>query len=294
MKTLAALAAVVVIGVPCRTLAFVRAHVDSDFSSPALSWCEDKPSYVINESGSRDAGPGSLDAVRASFQTWTEPACTGLTFDDRGTTSRIDVGYDLASDDNINLVVWREVSCVQAAPSSDPCLQNGGCSNKYGCWEHSAETIALTITTYDNRTGDLLDADIELNGVGFVFTISDGPTCPAPPPRPAPSCAATDVRNTVTHEIGHVIGLAHTPVADATMFASASLGETSKRILAQDDIDGLCTIYPKSHPFRVCGSFVSSRCGCATMQGPVGVMFAALLVLASRARRLRHSGEASR
>jgi hypothetical protein len=58
------------------------------------------------------------------------------------------------------------------------------------------------------------------------------------------NCVATDVQNTATHEFGHFLGLAHPPVEAATMYAYAPPGQTSKRILNQDDINGICDIYP--------------------------------------------------
>ncbi len=74
-----------------------------------------------------------------------------------------------------------------------------------------------------------------------------------------------DLQNTVTHEAGHFLGLAHPCEADpgtatangvpvcsghpemtsVTMFPSASPGEISKRTLAPDDVEGVCAIYPR-------------------------------------------------
>jgi MYXO-CTERM domain-containing protein len=119
------------------------------------------------------------------------------------------------------------------------------------------------------------------------------------------------VRNTVTHEVGHFLGLDHTPIEAATMFATAPRGETAKRDLHQDDIDGLCAIYPqgqqggKSCDLSNVGFFErpevgpQTQCaapdGCAcTAMGPTGggggvawlaVVGAAALALARRPRR---------
>jgi hypothetical protein len=48
----------------------------------------------------------------------------------------------------------------------------------------------------------------------------------------------------LTHEIGHLFGLGHSERTDATMFLSAENGEIWKRTLSQDDIDGICALYP--------------------------------------------------
>jgi hypothetical protein len=51
-----------------------------------------------------------------------------------------------------------------------------------------------------------------------------------------------DLKTIVTHEAGHFLGLAHTPVQNAVMFASYQAGV----FLGPDDSAGLCTVYPPS------------------------------------------------
>ena len=53
-----------------------------------------------------------------------------------------------------------------------------------------------------------------------------------------------DLPSVVQHEAGHSLGLAHTPVTTATMYAHLNSGETSKRILDPDDVAGICAAYP--------------------------------------------------
>lgn len=55
-----------------------------------------------------------------------------------------------------------------------------------------------------------------------------------------------DVGNVCTHEVGHVVGLAHVKddCAMATMFPSASNGETKKRTLTTGDINGANAVAP--------------------------------------------------
>jgi hypothetical protein len=59
-----------------------------------------------------------------------------------------------------------------------------------------------------------------------------------------PSYTEMDVQNIATHELGHSLGLGHTSYSDATMYAYASYGETKKRTLHFDDIDGIEYLYP--------------------------------------------------
>jgi hypothetical protein len=262
---------------------YVRTQVPSDSGDgPFLYWKGHRIYFVLNEQGSASAGPSSLEAARASFMAWTEPECTDLDFEELPMTASSEVGYD-KDGGNTNLVVWRERNCTDVVPGDAVCQEKGGCNNAFNCWEHAAETIAVTTTTFNNRTGELVDADIELNGASFTFSTVDMPVCPAsgPTTRP-PNCVATDIQNTLTHEVGHVLGLDHN-LADeeATMYLSAQSGETEKRTLEQDDIDGVCAIYPVSDGDDVEGS----GCGCASGSRAAALGLLPLLLWALRPRR---------
>jgi len=106
-----------------------------------------------------------------------------------------------------------------------------------------------------------------------------------------------DLENVMTHELGHYLGLAHSTVLDATMFASAEAGETIKRDLDPDDIEGLCTIYPAGSPGGVCdftprgGLQLDCETGCSVSSlgaGPASSLpafFAAVALIRFRRRR---------
>lgn len=280
MKRPIALAVGVLAFAPGRVSAFVRSHVAGD--GPPLVWCSRKIPFVVNDKGSSTGGSGTFDSVAKSFNAWSGPSCTDLAFENRGTTSRTDVGFDPTSADNLNLVIWRERACATAAPTNAPCFQKGGCANTYNCWDHDSGTIALTTMTYNNKNGMILDADIELNATTFVFTTVDSPPCTASAPPRDNSCVATDIQNTVTHEVGHVIGLDHVlDVPDATMSPYADVGEMTKRTLHQDDIDGLCTLYPKAQVSPACHNPPAPQptggCSSAPLGMPLAGMGFALL-----------------
>lgn len=96
-----------------------------------------------------------------------------------------------------------------------------------------ANAIALTTTRFDTKTGDLWDADIELNGVTQQLSIGD-------------PIVADDLLSVLTHEGGHFLGLSHSLDPTATMRAiydPRTDGDTF-RDLAPDDIQGICAIYP--------------------------------------------------
>ncbi len=263
-RSLLAVTAVVLLS-PSSGQAFVHS-TSKDNPKACLFWPTRQPSFSLNADGSWDvdnpvpSATTSLDAARQSFQTWTEPACTDLTLRDLGTTRLRTTGND-----EVNLVLWRERTCASVVPPGDGCFADGGCENQYDCWGYGETTIALTSVSYNSRTGAIVDVDIELNGADYVFTTLDSPPCSSAMVSRHPHCVATDVSNTLTHEIGHFLGLDHSPVSESTLYASAPLGETSKRTLAQDDIEGLCTLYPRGQAPGFCvpqGSDVTgSGCG---------------------------------
>jgi hypothetical protein len=95
----------------------------------------------------------------------------------------------------------------------------------------STATLALTTVTYNVETGEIFDADVEINAVGSPLTVGD-------------SNIEADLDSIITHEAGHFLGLSHSCDPSATMMAFYKLGDTSLRSLESDDIAGICEIYP--------------------------------------------------
>ena len=94
-------------------------------------------------------------------------------------------------------------------------------------------TLAKTTVTYDTDTGEILDADIELNHAYNEFTVDD-------------EYIAYDLQSILTHEFGHFIGLDHTDDLSATMNPGYQEGTTELRDIAPDDEDAVCAVYPPS------------------------------------------------
>jgi hypothetical protein len=88
--------------------------------------------------------------------------------------------------------------------------------------------------TFDPDTGELYDADMEINATTSVPLTVSGPVPPG----------GYDFESIVTHETGHFLGMAHTPDARATMYARYVQGSTSMRDLSEDDVSGICAAYP--------------------------------------------------
>ncbi|MBX2812535.1 MAG: matrixin family metalloprotease [Myxococcales bacterium] len=115
--------------------------------------------------------------------------------------------------------------------------------------EPDPSVLAITITMFSPLTGEIFDADIVLNAVANRFyLVEDQQACIAEDsPRPN-----IDLRNTLTHEVGHFIGFDHVGDPNATMFPSSLDCETNKRSLSADDQDAVCVTYPANQAVRTC------------------------------------------
>ena len=108
------------------------------------------------------------------------------------------------------------------------------------------DALGLTTLNFNADTGELWDGDIEINAIGAQFTVGDPVT-------------GDDLDSVLTHEAGHLLGLAHTLAVDATMFGSYTSGTDTLRTLAQDDVNAVCAAYP---PERI-----PSRTSCLPRHG---------------------------
>lgn len=185
--------------------------------------------YYVNEDGTTDVPssdglihPNVLGAVQAGFDAWNEVTQSDLRLQYGGRTNEDRAEYVEArgAEGNANVVMWRDEA-----------------------WPYASKTaFAITSVTFDPQDGLIADADMELNGEHHQFTASDGGVI-------------VDVQNTVTHEVGHFLGLDHTGIPEATMFGSAPEGETQKRTLHADDIQGIAAIYAPTGNAVTCGEF---------------------------------------
>ncbi|MBO4351778.1 MAG: matrixin family metalloprotease [Proteobacteria bacterium] len=170
-------------------------------------------SYYLNENGSSRMGFVSVqEALKKSIQEWNRPDISSLTLHYAGLTNEDRIGYNPYIDDNANIIVFRDDE-----------------------WHESHAMIALTTVTHSRSTGIIYDADIEINSYDYPFGIyeKDGKS-------------VVDLQNTLTHEIGHTFGLAHSGENGSTMAPYSGTGEIELRTLGQDDLDAIANIYPPS------------------------------------------------
>ena len=125
-----------------------------------------------------------------------------------------------------------------------------------GVCSYDPAALALTTVFARNSTGEMLDADIEVNAKNFLWSDLELGT--------QASAGLHNLQNALTHEVGHFIGLEHpcllpgtdpsverpldnlgnpapdcdaasAAILESTMFPSATSGNLSKRTLAPDD-----------------------------------------------------------
>ena len=188
------------------------AWVQSTSSKGAgLHWPDSCHVVYAHVEGSGDVEDGSdIDAISTSLEAWNAVECSTFTLLWGGLTNMEWIGYS-SHGGNANIVIFHEED-----------------------WPYDQRPVAFTSVTYNPVTGVIFDADIELNAEDYEFTAGG----------PDKNLGDIDIQNTVTHEAGHIVGLDHNPILKATMYDSSIFGETVKRSLDQDDIEGLCALYP--------------------------------------------------
>jgi Matrixin len=164
--------------------------------------------------------------VSDAFSRWGQSACptssgpsrVSIDVRDLGEVACGKIGYN-PDGENQNVILFQE----DVWPHGDGGVDAGDSS-----------TLGVTTVQFNKRTGEIIDADMEIN----TFTFSRISTADVV------SADGYDLRSIVVHEAGHFLGLAHSIDKNATMFASYDAGESKKRYPKLDDVLGLCSAYP--------------------------------------------------
>jgi hypothetical protein len=157
----------------------------------------------------------------------------------------------LVGNDKLNTLIFRDDSWSPTSFDED--------GKPLGDYEPNQ--LALT-SAFVRASGEIVDADIEINAFNHPTWVVSGD------PITLLEQGAIDLQNTLSHEVGHVLGFDHscwdpvngpqplngdkplTPCADdpelaqATMAPTAPPGDVNKRVLHADDRRALCEVYP--------------------------------------------------
>lgn len=155
-----------------------------------------------------------LAVVKKSLDSWEKIANVRF---ELSTVEKQSVNTTGKSGDGVNLIT--------IAPTSENLLLfNGG-----------SEQIAARTQTFYNGKGFITEADIVLNPYQ-QFSVEG-------------AIDTFDLESTLTHEIGHLLGLEHSPVPGATMFehqgknGTYGLANFAPRSLSEIDISGIRDLY---------------------------------------------------
>jgi hypothetical protein len=289
-----ALAGGLAVGLAVPAAAYVRTRSPGDGKYPLL-WSNPRVTMTLRTSGAQIVPPNDfISAAQRAAATWSDPAlATSVAF---------------------------TIDAISDAPAGAVYDQVNSISFRTDSWDPpNYPDSALALTTVFSQDGQIVEADTEINAVDPRFqwgVLSDDPTIAA-------TASEVDLQNALTHELGHVIGLAHPctlgdppkpefddqgapvlscsdpllppAVRDATMFPSSEPGSISERSLSPDEVKALHDLYP---PRAVPPPGLGDRAGaCRVAPAPSEPAAAASLALAAAAllaRRRRARGQSVR
>ena len=142
-------------------------------------------------------------------------------------------------------------------------------------WPYDDGVMAVTLLTLDATDHTIMRANVFINAAQNRFGVLAADS--------QRGGGFADVQNTVTHELGHALGLAHVmDHPEAVMYPMAFDGDVNKRTLSHDDLAGLDALYPQG---LTAGA--GPQLGCAVSGGPSWLAGMLALVAVARARHAR-------
>lgn len=194
------------LGLAAMTLGTVEARAWAPLDGTYPRWPQMPVTYYVNQASI----PPSIAAIGVArldqgFASWGAPNCTTFATKNLGNTQLLD-----NTNDSTNVLRW----------------QSGSWPAQFG---DVNSVIGVTLPVFDG-SGTIFDADITFNNVGFCWNDNGLNNC-------------VDTLSIATHEQGHFLGLDHSSVSGSTMEPFYG-GGNSIASLEQDDMDGVCALYP--------------------------------------------------
>ena len=183
-----------------------------------LFWARSCIGISLQQDGTNQVALSTVETVvRDAFTSWQQADCGGAT-------------------PGIGVLLAERVACDEVEYNKE-----GGNANivmfRDEVWPHAGmgNTLALTTVTYNLDSAEIFDADMEVNSTpATVLTVGD-------------TGVQFDLLSILTHEAGHVLGIAHSEDESATMAANYIPGDISIRELSPDDEAAICAAYaPKN------------------------------------------------
>ena len=169
--------------------------------------------FLAADAFSAGNATAELNALRASFGQWQAITGSHLKFEEGGLLL---TGVDINTDDNQNVLFWTKSSTIVAGGTED-----------------IGFALGVTFSSF-YADGVMAEADIVFNGFHYDWhtDFTNDAT------------QAQFIEGTALHEIGHMIGIAHSPIGAATMFFVGGDGVDNQVGLSLDEVSAARSIYP--------------------------------------------------
>jgi hypothetical protein len=198
-------------------------------SGEPLSWASGCVSFAVAQAGSpkRNITYEEFDhIVRIALQQWLAVDCGGGRHPSIALWDAADFSGSLLCD---------KPEYNQSGPNANGWILR----DSDWPYQDAGSKFGHTTVTFDSSTGQILDADVEINSFGLELTTSDDDI-------------VADLQSIATHEAGHFLGLADSSDPDATMSAAYSPASRKARSLADDDKAAICALYPPDRDVPAC------------------------------------------
>jgi hypothetical protein len=146
---------------------------------------------------------------------------------------------------------------------------------------YDSKSLAMTKIRNNPTTGQILEADIEINAAAFNF-------------KSPPESVEAETRRlgyTIEHEFGHLVGMGHSEVETALMYATTTDDIVAfPLVLDNDDVEGACYLYQDVEVHIITPASPATEGGCNSASGtsplinPLLALLLSLCVLVGRRR----------